>query len=121
MLGSRVVLGGFNGGVWRMEMDMMELGDDDTPSVVPALCIVYSTLLFLSRRCTAATSLETEAEGVPMGMRQKSDVSFDSVSIQWCVYRSVKLIDVSFGPFVLRDDGIIHLVPVLLESFTTHQ
>ena len=42
------------------------------PRVVPALCIVYSTLLFLSRRCTAATSLETEAEGVPMGMRQKS-------------------------------------------------
>lgn len=42
------------------------------PKVVPALCIVYFTLLFLSRRCTAATSRETEAEGVPMGMRQKS-------------------------------------------------
>ena len=47
------------------------------PSVVPALCIVYSTLLFLSRRCTAATSLETEAEGVPIGMRQKSVFELD--------------------------------------------
>ena len=42
------------------------------PSVVPALCIVYETLDFLRRRWTAATSLETEAEGVPIGMRQKS-------------------------------------------------
>jgi hypothetical protein len=39
---------------------------------VPALCIVYWILLFLSRRWTAATSLETEAEGVPMGIMQKS-------------------------------------------------
>jgi hypothetical protein len=44
----------------------------DVPSVVPALCIVYWILLFLSRRWTAATSLETEAEGVPMGIMQKS-------------------------------------------------
>lgn len=42
------------------------------PNVVPALCMVYFTLLFLSRRWTAATSLDTEAEGVPIGMRQKS-------------------------------------------------
>jgi hypothetical protein len=48
-------------------------GTATVPNVVPALCIVYSTLLFFSRRWTAATSLETEAEGVPMGMRQKSD------------------------------------------------
>ena len=54
----------------------------DAPSVVPALCIVYLTLLFLSRRCTAATSPETEAEGVPMGMRQKSEVAFDSELFQ---------------------------------------
>jgi hypothetical protein len=49
------------------------------PNVVPALCIVYETLDFLSRRCTAATSLETEAEGVPIGMRQKSNLVF----VQW--------------------------------------
>ena len=53
---------------------VLDLGDANAPSVVPALCIVYETLLFLSRRCTAATSLETEAEGVPIGMRQKSVV-----------------------------------------------
>jgi hypothetical protein len=44
----------------------------DVPNVVPALCIVYWILLFLSSRWTAATSLETEAVGVPMGMMQKS-------------------------------------------------
>ena len=43
------------------------------PRVVPALCIVYSMFLhFFNRRWTAATSLETEAEGVPMGIMQKS-------------------------------------------------
>jgi hypothetical protein len=42
------------------------------PTVVPAECIVYSNPLFLSRRCTSATSLETDAVGVPRGMRQKS-------------------------------------------------
>jgi hypothetical protein len=47
-------------------------GMTGVPSVVPALCIVYWILDFLSRRWTAATSDETEAEGVPMGMMQKS-------------------------------------------------
>ena len=42
---------------------------------MPALCIVYSMFLaFFNRRWTAATSLETEAVGVPIGMRQKSVV-----------------------------------------------
>lgn len=45
---------------------------EDTPSVVPAECMWYITPDFWSRRCTAATSFETEAVGVPMGMRQKS-------------------------------------------------
>jgi hypothetical protein len=47
---------------------------------VPALCIVYWILLFLSRRWTAATSLETEAEGVPMGIMQKSVMLGHSLS-----------------------------------------
>lgn len=45
---------------------------NDIPNVVPALCMVYLTPLVLSRRWTAATSLDTDADGVPMGMRQKS-------------------------------------------------
>jgi hypothetical protein len=45
----------------------------DLPRVVPALCIVYWMFLaFFNRRWTAATSFETEAVGVPIGMRQKS-------------------------------------------------
>jgi hypothetical protein len=45
------------------------------PRVVPALCIVYLMFLaFFKRRWTAATSFETEAVGVPIGMRQKSVV-----------------------------------------------
>jgi hypothetical protein len=44
----------------------------DIPSVVPAECIEYSSPLFFSRRCTAATSLDTLAVGVPSGMMQKS-------------------------------------------------
>lgn len=43
------------------------------PNVVPALCMVYWMFLaFFNKRWTAATSLETEAVGVPIGMRQKS-------------------------------------------------
>lgn len=42
------------------------------PRVVPAECIEYLIPDFLSRRCTEATSLLTEAVGVPMGTRQKS-------------------------------------------------
>lgn len=42
------------------------------PRVVPAECIVYLTPDFLSTRWTSATSFETEAVGVPIGMRQKS-------------------------------------------------
>ena len=34
--------------------------------------MLYLTPLFLSNFCTSATSLDTEAVGVPMGMRQKS-------------------------------------------------
>lgn len=44
----------------------------DVPTVVPAECIEYSNPLFLSKRWTSATSLLTEAVGVPSGMRQKS-------------------------------------------------
>jgi hypothetical protein len=44
------------------------------PSVVPAECIEYSSPLFLRSRWTSATSLDTDAVGVPSGMRQKSAV-----------------------------------------------
>lgn len=46
----------------------------DVPTVVPAECIEYSSPLFFSRRCTSATSLDTDAVGVPRGMRQKSAI-----------------------------------------------
>ena len=83
---------------WGGRVEGIMIGDywgdgRHAPSVVPALCIVYWTLLFLRRRCTAATSLETEAEGVPMGMRQKSDIGFDSVSIRCQAYTGTRLID----------------------------
>jgi len=44
----------------------------DTPTVVPAECIEYSKPHCFSSLCTWATSLDTDAVGVPMGMRQKS-------------------------------------------------
>ena len=44
----------------------------EVPRVVPAECMVYLTPLFLSTRWTSATSFDTEAVGVPIGMRQKS-------------------------------------------------
>lgn len=42
------------------------------PTVVPAECIEYFNPLFFNRRCTSATSFDTDAVGVPSGMRQKS-------------------------------------------------
>ncbi len=42
------------------------------PNVVPAECMVYVMPLCLRSRWTWATSLETEAVGVPRGMMQKS-------------------------------------------------
>ena len=54
----------------------------DLPRVVPALCIVYWMFLaFFNRRWTAATSLETEAVGVPIGMRQKSVVGVEHLMV----------------------------------------
>lgn len=44
------------------------------PTVVPAECMEYFRPHFFSSRCTDATSLDTDAVGVPSGMRQKSDV-----------------------------------------------
>lgn len=44
----------------------------DVPTVVPALCIEYSSPDCLSSRWTCATSLDMDAVGVPRGMRQKS-------------------------------------------------
>lgn len=44
----------------------------DVPTVVPALCIEYSSPDCLRSRWTCATSLDTDAVGVPSGMRQKS-------------------------------------------------
>jgi hypothetical protein len=41
--------------------------------------MLYFTPERFSRRWTAATSLETEAVGVPMGMRQKSAVQEEGV------------------------------------------
>jgi hypothetical protein len=52
---------------------------DSLPSVVPAECMLYFTPERLSKRWTAAISLETDAVGVPMGMRQKSAVQEEGV------------------------------------------
>jgi hypothetical protein len=55
------------------------VGEGISPSVVPAECIAYLTPLCLRRRWTAAISAETEAVGVPIGIRQKSAVAFGGV------------------------------------------
>lgn len=55
-------------------MDRVTTGSDGSPTVVPAECIENLRPDFWSRRWTAATSFETEAVGVPRGMRQKSAV-----------------------------------------------
>lgn len=59
-----------------------------SPTVVPAECIEYLSPLFLSSRCTSATSLDTEAVGVPRGIRQKSAVHDGGVASD---VRSVEL------------------------------
>lgn len=46
---------------------------------MPAECIEYLTPLAFSRRWTSAISADTEADGVPMGMRQKSAVHLGGV------------------------------------------
>jgi hypothetical protein len=42
------------------------------PTVVPAECMPYTNPLFWSNLCTSATSLLTDAVGVPSGIIQKS-------------------------------------------------
>lgn len=54
------------------------------PRVVPALCIEYLIPDFASKRCTSATSAETLAVGVPIGMRQKSTIQEYIVSVFGC-------------------------------------
>jgi len=44
----------------------------DIPTVVPAECMEYFNPLIFKSRCTCATSCDTDADGVPMGTRQKS-------------------------------------------------
>lgn len=41
------------------------------PTVVPAECIEYVRLLFCIKRCTSATSCDTEAEGVPIYVQMR--------------------------------------------------
>lgn len=45
---------------------------DCLPTVVPAECMVYTNPVFASRRCTSATSVDTDAWPVPIGTIQKS-------------------------------------------------
>jgi hypothetical protein len=52
----------------------LEGAQRDVPTVVPAECIEQFSPLFLRRRWTCATSFETDAVGVPSGIRQKSAV-----------------------------------------------
>ena len=52
----------------------------DIPTVVPAECMLYFSPLSLSRRWTSAICCDTEAVGVPRGMRQKSAVHLGGVS-----------------------------------------
>src|SRR3954463_6269790 len=49
------------------------------PKVVPAECIEYFNPDFFISRCTSATSFETDAVGVPIGIRQKSAVHLAGV------------------------------------------
>ena len=57
-----------------MEMDMGGL-----PTVVPAECILYFNPDCFMRRWTSAICAETEAVGVPIGIKQKSAVHFGGV------------------------------------------
>jgi hypothetical protein len=50
------------------------------PSVVPAECIEYLTPDTFNNFCTSAISADTDAVGVPIGMRQKSAVHFGGVA-----------------------------------------
>lgn len=68
------------------------MGSLDLPTVVPAECIEYFKPLFFSRRWTSAISAETEAVGVPSGMRQKSAVQEGGVAravrlLSWLMMR----------------------------------
>jgi hypothetical protein len=67
---------------------------EDVPTVVPALCMEYSRPDCLSKRWTCATSPETDAVGVPRGIRQKSAMHAGGVgrvvrsvddAIFWCL------------------------------------
>jgi hypothetical protein len=57
----------------------MEIQGRCIPNVVPAECILYFTPDRFNSLCTAATSFETDAVGVPNGMIQKSAVHDDGV------------------------------------------
>ena len=50
-------------------------------TVVPAECMLYERPDVFISLCTSAIWAETEAVGVPMGMRQKSAVHFGGVLI----------------------------------------
>ena len=50
------------------------------PTVVPAECMLYFKPLLFNNRWTSAICTDTEAVGVPSGMRQKSAVHFGGVS-----------------------------------------
>jgi hypothetical protein len=58
-------------------------------TVVPAECILYDSPDVFISRCTSAICAETEAVGVPMGMRQKSAVHFGGVLMVWLAILSV--------------------------------
>ena len=54
-------------------------GEHNLPNVEPAECMLYFNPLFFSSRWTSAICADTEAVGVPSGMRQKSAVHFGGV------------------------------------------
>jgi hypothetical protein len=71
---------------------------------VPAECILYFNPLFFIRRWTSAISAETEAVGVPIGMRQKSAVHFGGVA------RSASSDDMMIKPIQHQAVGFCYLL-----------
>ena len=62
---------------------------DHSPTVVPAECIEYFNSLFFINLWTSAICADTEAVGVPSGMRQKSAVHLAGVARS---FRSVDML-----------------------------
>jgi hypothetical protein len=54
---------------------------ENLPTVVPAECILYLSPLCFKSLWTSAICCETDAVGVPRGMRQKSAVHLAGVSM----------------------------------------